>query len=371
MSGSSFLRDYQKRNQLAKLQTKRLPDTGAASTYLARIERKQKSQAEKERALKCTSLTDLHKEILGWEIASLGTSVKKELRKRMRPVPARFDGDEAEYQEIFQPLLLEETRASLQNSLAELEARSYDDADTAKTHQSGFNYVKVGSYTQERHFAFIQLTLNKSSMVKLGTHDLVLLWLRPKRKSGSSAAEWLSSDCTTLACLEKNVTEKRSADGSLGINRTTGKLEYRAKVVIPPGSARSSKLNRYLFSNGSEWGCIKVENLKTLHREFLALQSCAHLPLFPLLLKPDRRGSDKPKGTLEHSYRNTVFRHLNDGQYDVVKAAMDDAPLTLIQGPPGTGKTTTIVAMVNAVLLRSREQLKACGYQVCARAIAV
>ena len=51
-------------------------------------------------------------------------------------------------------------------------------------------------------------------------------------------------------------------------------------------ACRADGLNKWLFRNGSVWGCLRVDNLATLQREFLALQGSDHLGLLPTLLQP-------------------------------------------------------------------------------------
>ncbi len=65
------------------------------------------------------SLDDFLRTLLGWDPNSIGTSVRDELKAQLTPIPKVFRSA-SHYQDVFYPLLKEECRATIENTLTEL-----------------------------------------------------------------------------------------------------------------------------------------------------------------------------------------------------------------------------------------------------------
>ncbi|CAD6218676.1 unnamed protein product [Miscanthus lutarioriparius] len=265
--------------------------------------------------------------------AVVGLSSSEIVKKpALKEVPVCFDSP-AQYVEIFQPLVLEEFKAQLQNAYVETPP---DDMMCGN--------ISILSVERVDDFLIVRARPEHSHSIKFrgcSENDLVLLTKDPLKNQGQQVhvlgkVEWRESD--------KNKV-----------------LIFVMKFFLSSDDARLNKVKRLLVER-SKWFLNRVMSMTPQIREFSALSSLHDIPVLPAILNPVSCAASHHKSgkvyldRLAHPLRKTLESSYNDSQLQAVNIAIGPTSskanfdLSLIQGPPGTGKTRTIVAIVSALL---------------------
>jgi superfamily I DNA and/or RNA helicase len=369
------------------------------------LERKKMANFERESAKKeqkrlKASLDDLHKAILGWNYHLLDSSVRLELHSALSSMKIRFK-DELEYQEILYPLLLEECRASIVAQLEETKQNHRErmekqlilarEKHISTGNSSQFDYsgllelVTVQNFTQINDFTDIDVArveTTKSAANRAASlfsdSDLVLLWWRSNLSSaveivnseGKSAEnqansgktkqklsvklnEWDAAEYSCFAYFSRLRESQESHEPKQDKGHFS--VKYRLRVHFEGNSSRTKRLKQLLLREGAEWGCLSAFSLKTVQREYRALQSAAVLEIFPLLLNPkfDSTGLNSAGVDNLSIFPAHLLANYNESQRSAINTALSSHHgFTLIQGPPGTGKTKTLIGLIQLLILQ-------------------
>ncbi|KAL5978011.1 hypothetical protein ACLOJK_037034 [Asimina triloba] len=237
---------------------------------------------------------------------------------KLKEIPLSFSSPD-HYVEIFQPLVLEEFKAQLQNSYAEA-------------------------------MSTVEMCCGNLSILSVERiDDFHLIRCIPDDNESSSSRSFLENDLVLLAKMP---------------------LQNSAQNVHVIG-----KVKRLLVER-SKWYASRIMSITPQLREFQALSSAKDIPMLPIILNPiDQSHSYARPNSVELSQlsqpmQDVLKSSFNDCQLQAISAAIGShyltkAPvLSLIQGPPGSGKTRTIIAIVSGLLalgsLKRNDSSKAC-----------
>ncbi|CAL5082162.1 unnamed protein product [Urochloa decumbens] len=248
----------------------------------------------------------------------------------LKEVPVRFDS-QAQYVEIFQPLVLEEFKAQMQNSYVETPP---DDMMCG--------CISILSVERVDEFHIVRARPENSQSIKFKgcmENDLILLTKDPLKN--------LEQQVHVLGKVERRESDKNKA------------LIFVIKFFLSSNNARLNKVKRLLVER-SKWILNRVMSMTPQIREFSALSSLNDIPVLPAILNPvscsDHKSGKVHLDRLAHPLRKVLKSSYNESQLEAVSIAIGSTSsrtkfdLSLIQGPPGTGKTRTIVAIVSALL---------------------
>ncbi|ONM56013.1 P-loop containing nucleoside triphosphate hydrolase superfamily protein [Zea mays] len=265
--------------------------------------------------------------------AVVGLSSPEIVRKpALKEVPVCFDSP-AQYVEIFQPLVLEEFKAQLQNAYVETPP---DDMMCG--------CVSILAVERVDDFLIVRARPEHSQSIKFRgctENDLVLLTKDPLKNQGQQVH--------VLGKVERRESDKNKA------------LIFVMKFFLSSDNARLNKVKRFLVER-SKWFLNRVMSMTPQIREFSALSSLHDIPVLPAILNPvscaaSHHNSGKVYlDRLALPMRKALESSYNDSQLQALSIAIGPTSskanfdLSLIQGPPGTGKTRTIVAIVSALL---------------------
>ncbi|CAH9074675.1 unnamed protein product [Cuscuta epithymum] len=109
---------------------------------------------------------------------------------------------------------------------------------------------------------------------------------------------------------------------------------------------------RYLFSEvKGKLFFLKVCNLSTIAREYVALWSISSLPFKDLILSATQSNlNDDRAWKISKPLKEFIETNHNKSQLEAINAGLSRNTFVLIQGPPGTGKTQTIIGLLCAIL---------------------
>ncbi|KAG8049768.1 hypothetical protein GUJ93_ZPchr0009g1168 [Zizania palustris] len=286
------------------------------------------------RRLKPPKLDSWFKNILGMDYFAVVGLPSSEIIKRpaLKEIPVCFDS-QAQYIEIFQPLVLEEFKAQLQNAYVETPAEDMNCGS-----------ISILSVERVDEFLVVRGRPDNSECLKSKNcmeNDLILLSKDPLKSSGQQVH--------VLGKVDRRDSDKNKA------------LILVIKFFLSNENARLNKVKRLLVER-SKWFLSRVMSMTPQLREFSALSSLNDIPVLPVILNPvsctsSYHGSGKVYlDKLSHPMQKVLKSSYNDSQLQAVSIAIGSTrskakfDLSLIQGPPGTGKTRTIVAIVSALL---------------------
>ncbi|XP_047171150.1 uncharacterized protein LOC124839389 isoform X2 [Vigna umbellata] len=284
-------------------------------------------------------LDDWYKAILEIDyFATIGLSSKRkdenQTVNKLKEVPVYFQSPE-QYVEIFQPLVLEEFKAQLQNSF--LEMSSWEDML--------YGVLSVMSIERIDDFHIVRCVHDDGDSAKcrsFAENDFLLLTKDPPKKS--------SHDVHMVGKVERREKDNKRGSSIILI-----------KFYFQNGSLRLNQARRNLTER-SKWHVCRIMSITPQMREFHALSSIKDIPLLPLILNPVNNSfcfnecKEVDLTNLCQSLQQTLRSTFNVSQLQAISVAIGRAKakktieLCLIQGPPGTGKTRTIVAIVSALL---------------------
>ncbi|KAI0269828.1 SEN1 N terminal-domain-containing protein [Gloeopeniophorella convolvens] len=295
-----------------------------ANVKMPSLQRSREYDEARRRALRMKpDISGLHRTILSWSYDYAGPDPPSNDFKGPRAYVSDRFADYADYQRVFEPLLLLECWAQIVQSKEE----------TVEFYES-----KITS----RRFVddFVDLDMAIAEPLKKGWFlsetDIILL-----RQPGGGP-----SVMGKVTNFKANASPQQSVAPG-----TMAGLQHAVQV-----SARCyfGKLGDPGLNIGSTWQLSKVFSLSTLHREYAALMAMPHYDCADLILKP--RLPQLPR-VEERDLQQTMSKYnVNQPQARAIVSAMRTDGFSLIQGPPGTGKTSTICGLVQA-FLSSRPQI--------------
>lgn len=291
-----------------------------AATFSSGPRLSQKEIDEKNmRARMNIDMNPLYKKILSWDYFKGGQyPIKEELAARTyKPVPSQFKSV-AEYQEIFEPLLLLECWQQMAQNREAGQPRRFR-LDVGKRVRCDDFYDVYGSVSREI-----------VSKERLSDTDIILISC--------------SSDFSNLSHVDSTVPHCFAKVLKVSMSKTTGDFADLTLRVFEPPSGVMSRL-----SQGSIISAIRVMSLVTIEREYASLKGLPFYELKDSIIK----GEPSP---ISHSIDSVRLEHImkyneaNEAQAKSIIHSVDTDGFSLILGPPGTGKTKTILGIVGAYL---------------------
>uniref|UniRef100_M8BTR5 Helicase SEN1 n=1 Tax=Aegilops tauschii TaxID=37682 RepID=M8BTR5_AEGTA len=265
--------------------------------------------------------------------AIVGLSSSETVKKpALKQIPVCFDS-QAQYVEIFQPLVIEEFKAQLQNAYVETPPE-----DMMCGSISILSVERVDEFLVVRGRAENTVCVKSKGCIE---NDLILLTKDPLKSSGQQVH--------VLGKVDRRESDKNKA------------LIIVIKFYLSNEIPRLNKVKRLLVER-SKWFLNRVLSMTPQLREFSALSSLNDIPVLPVILNPVSCTATNHESVkvyldkLARPLRKVLKSSYNDSQLQAVSIAIGSASsktkcdLSLIQGPPGTGKTKTIVAIVSALL---------------------
>ncbi|KAI0078277.1 hypothetical protein K474DRAFT_1619824 [Panus rudis PR-1116 ss-1] len=244
-------------------------------------------------------ISPLHRTVLSWNYDDSGPEPPGNSISLNR-VPDKFN-DPNHYRRIFEPLLLMECWAQIQQSKDE-------------PHDSYECRIVSRQYTDDWLDMDITIEEGVKQDWNLMETDVVLL-----RQAGGQRS-WLAKT--------QNF-------------RTQFNAPLQATLRLVSSNEPGPQI-------GSNWKVSKVFSLTTVHREYAALMGLPYYDLCNIIMQPDLK---KHVVSDQNEVRQTMSKYnLNEPQAKAILAAMQTNGFSLIQGPPGTGKTSTICGMVQMFL---------------------
>ncbi|KAH8104550.1 SEN1 N terminal-domain-containing protein [Cristinia sonorae] len=241
----------------------------------------------------------LHRTILSWDYNHDGPSPPG-VALGLTRVPETFNNVN-HYRQIFEPLLLSECWAQLQQSKDEPQEKC------------DFQIVSR-QYTDD--WSDLEGTITES--------------VRP---------EWYLMD-TDIVTLSIGGSPKQYLAKVQSYKTLAGKIQLSVRLLLPDGGPQIN----------STWQVAKVMSLTTLHREYAALMGLPYYDLCKYILRPEL--AHKPSIGSEEVRQTMSAYKLNEPQAKAVLNSMNTDGFSLIQGPPGTGKTSTICGLVQLFIAR-------------------
>ncbi|VAI34004.1 unnamed protein product [Triticum turgidum subsp. durum] len=265
--------------------------------------------------------------------AIVGLSSSETVKKpALKQIPVCFDS-QVQYVEIFQPLVIEEFKAQLQNAYVETPPE-----DMMCGSISILSVERVDEFLVVRGRAENTVCVKSKGCIE---NDLILLTKDPLKSSGQQVH--------VLGKVDRRESDKNKA------------LIIVIKFYLSNEIPRLNKVKRLLVER-SKWFLNRVLSMTPQLREFSALSSLNDIPVLPVILNPVSCTATNHESVkvyldkLARPLRKVLKSSYNDSQLQAVSIAIGSASsktkcdLSLIQGPPGTGKTKTIVAIVSALL---------------------
>ncbi|XP_047319403.1 probable helicase MAGATAMA 3 [Impatiens glandulifera] len=127
--------------------------------------------------------------------------------------------------------------------------------------------------------------------------------------------------------------------------------------------ARLLSMRPLISEINKPWYVMKIFNMSTIVREYVALRSISTLPFKDLILS----AADKNNGSEDNAWKisETLEKFIksshNESQLNAILAGLFRKGLLLIQGPPGTGKTQTILGILSVLLHATPMRIHAKG----------
>ncbi|KFZ05074.1 hypothetical protein V501_08714 [Pseudogymnoascus sp. VKM F-4519 (FW-2642)] len=267
-------------------------------------------RTEKDMRARLTpDMTDLHLDILRWDIfwdgdgPPNGTGCVRIANTYQTP---------DSYRGVFYPLLIAEAWRSLKTDRDETNSQAFDIAVVTRMSVDRFYEVST------------TMTMADHREAKIREGDIVLL---------SRAKEPLKNK-EAPHCLARVYRTNRKRD--------VVEVSYRLNgiAVNKPGGLA-------LAPNTQIRG-VKITSITSIEREYAALKSMEYYDLCNEILQAE----PSPLINYPDAALSPVQQHygVNRAQAKAIWSATENDAFTLIQGPPGSGKTKTIVAMVGAIL---------------------
>jgi hypothetical protein len=162
------------------------------------------------------------------------------------------------------------------------------------------------------------------------------------------------------------------ADSGARVNVSASPTEtdqiISVKLCLSAKNDRLQDFSECLERESTKWRVLKIgHNILTNEREYIALHRVRALPnhVLTALLQPSTSRSPISDGSSGAVEQHT--RHLNSDQKAAVAASLTTKEyFTLIQGPPGTGKTSTLLALLLALVKSARNSGENARILVCA-----
>ncbi|CAG8693589.1 47_t:CDS:2 [Dentiscutata erythropus] len=253
------------------------------------------------------NLKSLHKQVLTWNVNSMGDIPPNILKNNYKHIPDKFQTVE-EYISVFEPLLILEIWQSFISAKEEID-------------DSGDSYVVVidGSVSIDDFIEVECHSVDNGQLKNLSENDLVMM------KSVNNGEGFFKRSKIFLAIVKSVYSSK---------------LNMHCYFNDDPHNIRGELRPR------SSWTVEKVISLTPAAREYAALMASPYYKFINLIMQPNYPKISKcPKAQLE---RLINVYQINESQAEAVwKVLQNKDNISLIQGPPGTGKTSTIVSIIS------------------------
>ncbi|KAG0463291.1 hypothetical protein HPP92_019360 [Vanilla planifolia] len=256
------------------------------------------------------NLSRFHRVVLGWDyLRLLRESNKRRSGEGLKRVKSTFDCVE-EYISVFEPLLFEEVKAQIIQGKDEEEAIDW---------QRG----AVASCQKSDEFHKVSLLVQDEFNEDVSDNDLLLLTME-KFQEGEAPSAYAFA-----------VVDHRGGRGTISLVTYLSGDVKQLDVMEVESSPRSLQMLSFLNKENCCLWILKICNLSTIMREYVAMHSVAYLPFKNLVLSANEkshsgfledRAWDVPKPLMKYLEDN-----LNSSQLDALHAGLSHKPFVLIQ----------------------------------------
>lgn len=290
---------------------------------------------EKDKHLEEASIIRFYKVILGWNYFRLCGKNNKNAASALKEVKDTYK-DVDDYLGTLEPLMFEEVKAHI--------VQKKDDEEVAE-----WKLRLVVEWNEADGFHFPSVTYEAGEEESVSQNDILLL-SKEEFKEGSKYP-------TTYAFglvehRQKNLLRLRMYLGGEFKQvypdieeKNSTRLARMKALITKPVNAIENAVDKRVYS-------IKICNLSTIAREYIALHSIGSLPFKDLILTALEKssGSEDQAWKISRSLHDYFDDNLNKSQKEAIDAGLSRKKFILIQGPPGTGKTQTILGLLSAIL---------------------
>lgn len=255
------------------------------------------------------NLKSFHKQVLTWNVNSMGDIPPNILKTHYKHIPDKFQTVD-EYISIFEPLLILEIWQSFISAKEEI-----DDNDS-------YVIIMDSSISIDDLIEVKCHSIDNGQLKNLSENDLVMV----KSVNNGEGSSSNSTRSKIFLAIVKSVC--------------FNKLNLHCYFNDDPHNIRGELRPR------SSWTIEKVISLTPAAREYAALMASPYYKFINLIMQPKSSIVSKcPRAQLE---RLTNIYQINESQAEAVwKVLHNKDNISLIQGPPGTGKTSTIVSIIS------------------------
>ncbi|XP_058765700.1 probable helicase MAGATAMA 3 isoform X2 [Vicia villosa] len=285
---------------------------------------------DKEKLQEESVIRRFYQIILSWNYVTL---LKHKHNAKTKPpklmkVKDRYK-DVDDYISTYEPLIFEEAKSQI--------TQGKEDEEEGVDWMFGV----VKSYTESDEFHFLEIPCELEEGESISQNDLLLI----------SNEKYVGDTNTHAFALVENV--RRYSEAKLLRVRLYLAGEFpRYNTKNMRTSPRLEKMQSYICETERQLHFLKMCNLSTIAREYVAIQTISILPFKDLILNAagEDFGTDTEGWKIPSALKEYVEGSFNQYQRQAITAGLSSKAFVLIQGPPGTGKTQTILGILSTIL---------------------
>ncbi|KAL5074592.1 hypothetical protein RYX36_013576 [Vicia faba] len=225
--------------------------------------------------------------------------------------------DVNDYISTYEPLIFEEAKSQIKRGLEENENEK----------GAEWKFGAVNSCSESDDFHFLEFLCELEEGESISQNDLLLI----------SKEKCVNGKITHAFALVENV------------RKVSESILLRVRLYL---AGEFSHFTTYICEKERQFYFIKMCNLSTIAREYVAIQTISILPFKDLILNAagEDFGTETEGWKIPSALKEYVEGSFNQYQRQAITAGLSSKAFVLIQGPPGTGKTQTILGILSTIL---------------------
>lgn len=287
---------------------------------------------DKEKLEEESAIHRFYKIILAWDYVTLDSENQrrnngKATTSKLVKVKNQYK-DVQDYENTYEPLILEEAKSQIirgkdEDEGAEWKLGAVLNRDNNKSDQS---------HNKPDDFHFLEFPFDMEEGESISQNDLILI----------SNEERVHDNTTHAFALVENV------------RKFSEPKVLRVRLYLPGDNLESRlfKMRSHISVEGNPLHFMRMCNLSTIAREYVAIRTISNLPFKDLILNAvgEDFSSEAEGWKIPLSLDEYVNDSFNPYQREAITAGLLSKTFVLIQGPPGTGKTQTILGILSTIL---------------------
>ncbi|CAI8599413.1 unnamed protein product [Vicia faba] len=225
--------------------------------------------------------------------------------------------DVNDYISTYEPLIFEEAKSQIKRGLEENENEK----------GAEWKFGAVNSCSESDDFHFLEFLCELEEGESISQNDLLLI----------SKEKCVNGKITHAFALVENV------------RKISESILLRVRLYL---AGEFSHFTTYICEKERQFYFVKMCNLSTIAREYVAIQTISILPFKDLILNAagEDFGTETEGWKIPSALKEYVEGSFNQYQRQAITAGLSSKAFVLIQGPPGTGKTQTILGILSTIL---------------------